>query len=376
MPEPLEQPEPDEELLDEATESPDENEDQPTDDDVFDDTEGDDADTPDDSEDAEDGEDPFDVDEDSDLPASLRQLRAALREQGYTFGEDGSPVPPAAPATVLPVADTAPVPSLSGEPAPFLNPSEFRGYTVQTDGTDLFDLRYEDPASQEALGLINGTEDEDGNIISEGIGELQYIVQMNLYNGAKTKYAEDYDGRVESATRTQMPAFQESVQTARTEAKAMLLDLGDTQADAILSTLYPRANEVISEYISDRVTELTARGTTARRAGLIANKEVLDNPKAYETAMGMAILKDVKGFVESVKQAARGEAITPPKAGAPPRPPVPSVSRTQGGSAPPTKLSTVNATAGEREMARGRGLTDPKEINNYVRELRKYTGVS
>lgn len=289
--------------------------------------------------------------------------------QTSTDSESEVDVPDPAGDVAVPQA-TAPVTG-EDEPAPAETSGEvpqYNGFSLTPDGLGLYEEAYEDANSEEAERLIYGEVDEDGEVVSKGIGEREYARRCSAYEVTKLQYAQNITQQVDYTINSGLASIREEVSSLSTSLAARL-----KVAPEDIEGLEPftaRAFELIDSDRALRKNYYASQGYPEATAIRLADRDVLGYKGVVTLALKAAQMEKEEEWAEIVfnaktKAKARGEA--PAKSvEARPAPPVTSTAPTPS-AAPvgPAKLTREDLRKYPRaqlEVAKALGI-HPDKLN-------------
>ena len=297
-------------------------------------------------------------------PEQISVTRESLTEAGWTFTEEGTPVPPV--ATVKPAdapAHSAPIaaPAMPAAPETFTHSGLIFG--VAPDGDSLYVEAFEDPESADALATI------------EAVGEAEYNRRALIYEIAKGAYEPQVQRRYAQAIPATVPAFIQQKNAIEQEFIQNDLiggaGLTNESATAIVAQFQPMAQRQLETMQAMFAANFEAQGMPPDRAQARATLQVLSDPNSAKAALAFALVENLPAYGKALieaDRASRGEAAVVPEVPTrKPTPPAPGMSGGRAGGAPPApRAPAINIDADTRRRAEDLGI-DPQVLANATR---------
>ena len=303
-------------------------------------------------------------------PEQISVTRESLTEAGWTFTEDGTPVPPVAtvkavaapsPADATPSSAPIAAPAMPAAPETFTH-SGFV-FDVAPDGDSLYTEAFEDPESADALATI------------EALGEAEYNRRAVIYERAKGAYEPEVERRYQSAVQAVVPTFLQQKEAAEQMFHTNILvdeaGLSSESATSIVSQFAPLAVNVLNVMGGNEIEALVRGGMPRERAKHQTTAKLLSDPKSAEAALALTVMENLGAYTKAVieaDRASRGEAAVVPEVPTrKPTPPAPGMSGGRAGGAPPApRAPAINIDADTRRRAEDLGI-DPLVLANATR---------
>lgn len=245
---------------------------------------------------------------------------------------------------------------------------KWKGWSLHPTGLALFEMAMEDPDSDEAILLINGEYDEEGNKVKEGIGQREYDRAYQRYLLAKKSYDEDLKAKAQAKVREGASKFSSDYDTLVSNVKTWinseeeLEDLGPLEIFAEEATaLVENQRRARAKYYHEDY------GLEPERASMYADADVLGTDNLYLRAVVSVIAEKLAAEILSGKPGEVAQLLGMGKVSAKPadkpqkpvdEPPGVSGTTTTSGS---KKNPYVGIPKEVLEMARATGV-DPRKL--------------
>lgn len=254
---------------------------------------------------------------------------------------------------------------------------QYNGFSLTPDRLGLFEEAYEDANSEEAERLIYGEVDEDGAVVTKGIGEREYGRRCSAYEVSKLQYAQSITEQVDHTINAGLASIKEEV-SSLSSSLATRLKVAPEDIEG-LETFQARAFELIDSDRAMRKNYYTSQGYPDATAIKLADRDVLGYKGVVTLALKAAMMEKEDEWAEIVyaaKSKAKARTGEPVKAvEARPAPPVTSTTATPaatpgrpGGTHPdvgPAKLTREDLRKypkAQLEVARSLGM-HPDKLN-------------